>query len=82
MHFKKYYLIDHAATGTTHGTPYDYDTHIPIIFMGPSFQAGNYNSSVGVVDLAPTLANILGVKIPKRIDGKMIEGIYRKDGVN
>ena len=73
MHFKKYYLIDYAANGTTHGTPYDYDAHIPIIFTGPTIQPGTLTQKIGIVDLAPTLGHILGLKKQKRIDGKVIE---------
>ncbi len=73
LHFKKYYLIDYAASGTTHGTPYDYDAHIPIIFMGPTIEPGTLSQRVGIVDLAPTFGNILGLKKQKRIDGKIID---------
>jgi predicted AlkP superfamily pyrophosphatase or phosphodiesterase len=53
----------------THGAPYDYDTHVPLIFFGRWFVPGRYPEFVRTVDLAPTLAEILGVKPAERIDG-------------
>jgi predicted AlkP superfamily pyrophosphatase or phosphodiesterase len=53
----------------THGAPYDYDTHVPLIFWGSWFKPGKYAEFVRTVDLAPTLAEIAGVKPSERIDG-------------
>jgi hypothetical protein len=37
------------ATGTTHGSPYDYDTHVPVIFLGSArIKAGSYAETIGV----------------------------------
>ena len=56
----------------THGSPYDYDTHVPLIFYGPWFQAGRYPEFVRTVDLAPTLAEIAGVKPGEKLDGVVL----------
>ena len=56
----------------THGSPYDYDTHVPMIFVGPWFVPGRYSEFVRTVDLAPTLAEIAGVKPGERIDGVVL----------
>jgi hypothetical protein len=53
----------------THGSPYDYDTNVPLIFTGPWFTPGRYQEFVRTVDLAPTLAEIAGVNPMERIDG-------------
>lgn len=53
----------------THGAPYDYDTHIPLIFYGPWFKPARYTEFVRTVDIAPTLAEITGVRPGERIDG-------------
>src|SRR5438093_1287069 len=51
-----------AATGTTHGSMYGYDMHVPVIFMGPGIRPGTYRRDITVNDVAPTLAEILGVE--------------------
>jgi predicted AlkP superfamily pyrophosphatase or phosphodiesterase len=53
----------------THGSPYEIDSHIPIIFYGPGFATGRFNEFVRSVDIAPTLARRLGVESLERIDG-------------
>ena len=53
----------------THGSPYDYDSWVPLIFWGPWFNPGRYPERVRTVDLAPTLAAIAGVKPVEKIDG-------------
>ena len=59
-------------TGATHGTPYNYDTHIPLIFMGPGIRAGRYYQSVAMNDLAPTLASLLDVETPSGSVGRVL----------
>ncbi len=44
----------------SHGTPFDYDTHVPVIFLGPGIKAGHYYEKIAVNDIAPTLAAIAG----------------------
>ena len=55
-----YYLFD--TTGTSHGTPYGYDTHVPLIFWGAGIKPGAYERAVAINDVAPTLAAILRIK--------------------
>lgn len=57
-----YYLFDNL--GTSHGTPYDYDTHVPVIFMGAGIKAAIYARPIAPNDIAPTLSAILGVAQP------------------
>jgi arylsulfatase A-like enzyme len=61
-----------AGLVATHGAPYDYDTHVPLIFYGTWFTPGRYSDFVRTVDLAPTLAQIAGVKPGERIDGVVL----------
>jgi len=68
-----YYLFD--AAGTSHGTPYDYDTHVPLIFWGTGIQAGVYTRNVAVNDAAPTLAELLGVNRPSGAIGEALREI-------
>ena len=68
-----YYIFD--ATGTTHGTPYDYDSHVPLIFYGPGIKPGTYSTRVAVNDVAPTLAEILHVERPSGSIGRVLSEI-------
>jgi arylsulfatase A-like enzyme len=62
----------------THGSPYDYDAHVPIMFYGPGFRRGTYKDFVRVVDMAPTLAWIAHVNPTERLDGHVLtEAIQR-----
>ena len=55
-----------------HGQPSDDDTHVPIVFMGPGIRPGAYANRVSVVDLAPTLAVLLGVRPTEPIQGRAL----------
>ena len=57
----------------THGSPYDFDSHVPLIFYGNGVKPGRYPEFVRTVDLAPTLAAIAGVKPTERIDGVVLQ---------
>ena len=70
-----YYLFD--ATGTTHGTPYDYDTHVPLIFCGAGISPGVYTRRVAMNDAAPTLAEILGVERPSGSIGNVLAEVLK-----
>ncbi len=69
---KPYYLLTSRAQGTSHGSPYEYDTHVPIIFIGSGVPPGRIHERVRTVDIAPTLAALLGVDIPAEVDGKAL----------
>ena len=60
-----------------HGTPHDYDSHVPLIFWGRPFQPGSYAGFVRTVDLAPTLAQVADVKPTERIDGRPLTDAIR-----
>ncbi len=66
-----------AATGTTHGSAYDYDSHVPLVFMGPGIRSGTYKQTVGVNDIAPTLASILQIESPGNSSGRVLREIVR-----
>jgi predicted AlkP superfamily pyrophosphatase or phosphodiesterase len=66
------------ATGASHGTPYDYDTHVPVIFLGPGIKSGVYYGTVAVNDIAPTLAAILGVAQPSGSIGRVLSEMLER----
>ena len=55
-----------------HGMPYDYDTHVPLIFVAPGLPGRVVGDRVRAVDVAPTIAYILGVSPPENIDGVVL----------
>ena len=68
--FEPFWLRGRA--GTTHGTPHNYDAHIPLVFMGPGIVPGRYHQHTALNDLAPTLAAMLGVEAPSGADGRVL----------
>jgi predicted AlkP superfamily pyrophosphatase or phosphodiesterase len=64
--------INHPATGTTHGSPYSYDTHVPLIFYGWTIKHGSSVNPVFITDIAPTLATMLNIPFPNGCKGKPI----------
>jgi predicted AlkP superfamily pyrophosphatase or phosphodiesterase len=61
-----------AGSGTTHGTPYQYDVHVPLVLMGPGIRPGRYAGHVALNDLAPTLASLLHVEPPGGSSGRVL----------
>jgi hypothetical protein len=60
------------ATIAEHGLPYDDDAHVPVIFYGPWFRAARFAERALVADMAPTLANVIGVPPTERVDGRVL----------
>jgi len=57
----------------THGSPYAYDTHVPILAYGPAWIGrGRVDTRVEAVDIAPTLAGLLGIDAPAASEGKRL----------
>jgi hypothetical protein len=70
---KPYWMMTSTSSMTTHGSPHPYDTHVPILFYGPAWvKAGRRDGRVEVVDIAPTLAQVLGVPVPAASEGKAL----------
>jgi len=61
-----------GATGTDHASPYTYDTHVPLVFYGIPFHPGTYRTSVEPVDMAATLASLLGINAPTHSVGRVL----------
>ncbi len=64
--------VDYQRTGTTHGSPYSYDTHVPLIFYGWNVQQGSSSEQVYITDIAATLAMMLNIQFPNGCTGKPI----------
>jgi hypothetical protein len=61
-----------SAKGTDHATPFSYDTHVPLAFYGLAFQPGTYRTHAEPVDLAVTLASLLGINAPAEATGRVL----------
>ncbi len=61
-----------SPKGTDHASPYTYDTHVPLAFYGLPFRPGTYRSHAEPVDLAVTLASLLGINAPTHAVGRVL----------
>jgi hypothetical protein len=66
------YSVGGNGSGTDHLSPYSYDTHVPLALYGIPFQPGTYRNSVEPVDLAATLASLLGINAPTHSVGRVL----------
>jgi hypothetical protein len=70
---RPYWVMLSSSTGTTHGSPHAYDTHVPVAFYGPAWvKPGRRDGRIEIADIAPTLAAILGVPAPAASEGRAL----------
>ncbi len=69
---KKYHYVDSRVGGTGHGTPYEYDRHVPMVWMGAGIRPGRHSAAAGPEDIAPTLAKMLGIEYPLERDARLL----------
>jgi predicted AlkP superfamily pyrophosphatase or phosphodiesterase len=73
---KPYWLLG-GSTGSNHGTGYDYDARVPLLLMGKGIARGEYTTEASPADVAPTLAFLAGVALP-RVDGRVLHEALAK----
>jgi arylsulfatase A-like enzyme len=61
-----------SASGTDHASPYTYDTHVPLVLYGIPFQTGTFRTRAEPVDLAVTMASLLGINAPTHAIGRVL----------
>lgn len=66
------------TTGTTHGTPYDYDTHVPLLWYGWHISHGSSAVPVSIIDIAPTISDLLNISQPNAATGKVLTEMITK----
>jgi predicted AlkP superfamily pyrophosphatase or phosphodiesterase len=71
-----WYIVPRATGGTTHGSAHEYDTHVPVIFFGGAVKPGRSRTAITPADIAPTLAQMVGVKMPKA-EGRVLKEALR-----
>ncbi|RFP12255.1 alkaline phosphatase family protein [Duganella sp. BJB488] len=75
---KPYWYFGTGTSGTSHGSPYAYDTNVPLLIMGKRWiKPGAYGQYAEVVDIAPTLANLLHVRPPAGAEGRVLTETLR-----
>jgi predicted AlkP superfamily pyrophosphatase or phosphodiesterase len=75
---KPYWYFGSGTSGTSHGSPYAYDTNVPLLIMGKRWiKPGAYGQYAEVVDIAPTLANLLHVRPPAGSEGRVLTETLR-----
>ena len=63
---------DHGGHDRNHGSQMDEDMTIPTFFIGPRFTPGKELEGVSILDLAPTIADVMGVPVPEEWEGKSL----------
>ncbi|MBU6455383.1 MAG: alkaline phosphatase family protein [Cyanobacteria bacterium REEB67] len=66
------YVFSTENTGTANGSPYTYDTQVPLLIYGAGIQSGHYQAAVSPADIAPTIAGLLGIESPSLCEGKAL----------
>jgi predicted AlkP superfamily pyrophosphatase or phosphodiesterase len=65
-----------SIQGTTHGSPYSYDTHVPILFYGHGIKKGSSTRLHSITDIAPTISTILRIKFPSGSTGQPVAEMF------
>jgi predicted AlkP superfamily pyrophosphatase or phosphodiesterase len=69
---RPYWFFQEGDVATTHGSPYNYDTHVPVILFGANVRPGRYNADCSPSDIAPTIAALLGIEPPSNRTGRVL----------
>lgn len=69
--------FDGLMVAVTHGSPWPYDTWVPVVFAGAGVQPGKVVRKIHTVDIAPTLSAYLGAKPPSGSAGTVLQEVFR-----
>ncbi|AXT20907.1 alkaline phosphatase family protein [Flavobacteriaceae bacterium AU392] len=72
------YISSGRATGSSHGTGFNYDTHVPLLFFGKGIKTGETMEKTRIIDIAPTMSALLGISFPNANTGKPIMRVLDK----
>lgn len=67
--------VQYSKTGSTHGSTFSYDTHIPLFFYGKGIKKGSTVVKTEIPDIAPTLSSLLGISFPNGSTGEPIREV-------
>jgi len=68
--------LDGLSVAAAHGSPWSYDSHVPLIFAGPGITAKTIFRRVETVDIAPTITSYLGTKLPSGVTGVPLPEVF------
>jgi predicted AlkP superfamily pyrophosphatase or phosphodiesterase len=75
---KPYWFFGSSNSGTSHGSPYAYDTNVPLVLSGAKWvKPGDYGQYAETVDIAPTLAHLLRIRPPAAAEGRVLNELLR-----
>jgi hypothetical protein len=66
-----------SEAGTNHGTPYEYDSRVPLALIGGRTAAGRFHGPSSILDVAPTLAALAGIRMPSAQGRVLTDAIGR-----
>jgi hypothetical protein len=69
---KPFYQEDRGSN-TTHGAPYNYDAHVPLLFFGNRITKMESNEDCSPIDLAATVSSLLRIEFPPMNEGRVLE---------
>lgn len=72
-----WFLFEKGFIASMHGSPWRYDTHVPVIFMGPGIDPKTVYRPVHPVDVAPTITAVLGMTPPGGTQGTPLEEVFK-----
>jgi len=70
--------LESIETGTTHGTPNNYDTNVPLLFYGWHVPKGESNKKEYITEIAPTLSKMLKITTPNGSESQVLEELFIK----
>jgi predicted AlkP superfamily pyrophosphatase or phosphodiesterase len=71
------HFMDHGRRGTSHGTGYSYDTHVPLLFFGAGIKNGETFEYVAITQIAPTVTELLRIGRPAGSQGKPLNDHFK-----
>lgn len=71
-------LADKSEQRVAHGTPWQYDSFVPLLFVNPAFKVQRITKAVSTTDIAPTLAAILAIKLPSAAVGQPLPEVIEQ----
>jgi predicted AlkP superfamily pyrophosphatase or phosphodiesterase len=75
---RRHWILELRADSeaTEHGTMYEYDRRVPLLLLGHGVRPGRYSRTVSPADIAPTLAELVGIRLP-HADGRSLREALR-----